>query len=258
MGYVMEGGHRGQLPTAPNRSDYVSRSDQANVNVSLDPDDQRLLDAYRGLAVSKIPELEDTLGSPFDFQSVTDVRDHAESALMDRLNPYLDRDIADKRTQLLQGGFSPGTEGWNREMDDYNRRSNDARLAVIGQAGTEQDRALATASYLRGLPLQEINALRTGGNIGQPSFPAFQGSSANPADILGATNQQYQGEVAAYNADAANRSGFFGGLTNLASAALPFASGGFSSLGIPGAGIWAPGGAAASNAGPVQLSQFGY
>ncbi len=246
---------RGSRPVAPNRDDFITQSDQATVNIALDPADQQLLDAYRGLALDKLPELQQTLGTPFDFESVTDLRDQTEAALMDRLNPYLDRDIEDKRTQLLQAGFTPGSEAWTREMDDFNRRSNDARLAVIGQAGTEQDRALAAASYLRGLPLQEINALRTGGNITQPSFPGFQGASAAPVDIMGATTNQYNADIAQYNADAQSQSGLFGGLTNLASAAAPYVA---SSFGMPGAGIWSPTGSALSNAGPVQLTTFGF
>jgi hypothetical protein len=204
--------------------------------------DQAIAMDYMDLANSKVPELQDAYSTPFDYQDIEDLRLRSEEALMGRLQPYLDRDYDARRTQMLQAGFNPDTEAWDRDMDDFSRRSTDAQLAVIGQSGQEADRNLAVASYLRNLPYNEIQALRSGSPVANPQFPGFAGSQASAADILGAANSQYAADIQKYSNDQASGASLFGGITNLATAAMPYAMGAFTG----GAGAAAGAGAASS------------
>jgi hypothetical protein len=228
---------RGPTPIAPNREDYFSATgdqDVPTVTETLSPEAQKLYDQQLrisgnlgNLSEQNLGRLDEIYSQPFDFQSASDARNSAEEALIGRLNPYLERDLEGKRTALLQAGIQPGTEAWQREMDDYNRGSNDARLAAITQAGGEQDRQVALAAFLRNLPLNEVNALRTGVQVQSPTFPGFSGSNVQAPDLLGATNAQYNAQLGATNAKNAQSAGLYGGLAGLGGAFLgsPWAGG---------------------------------
>ncbi|MGB0696039.1 MAG: hypothetical protein ACPGOY_10355 [Rhodospirillaceae bacterium] len=89
------------------------------------------------------------MGAPQGWK--TSVGDYAkersavEDALMQRLNPQLEQQRAATEAQLAAQGLQPGTEAYNRAMDAHHRGANDARLAVIGQAGNEQARMVNMA-----------------------------------------------------------------------------------------------------------------
>src|SRR5690606_15172124 len=71
-------------------------------------------------------------------------------------------------------------------------------------------------AYFRSLPLNELNALRTGNQVSQPQFAGYaQQQTTGGPDILGAQQQQYAAQVAANNAQNAGMSGLFGGLGQL-------------------------------------------
>ncbi|GEC30474.1 hypothetical protein N181_10035 [Sinorhizobium fredii USDA 205] len=63
-----------------------------------------------------------------------------ENALMARLNPQFERDRAALETRLANQGLQPGSEAYNRAIDEANRTSNDARIAAVLNAGQEQTR----------------------------------------------------------------------------------------------------------------------
>jgi hypothetical protein len=71
------------------------------------------------------------------------------------------------------------------------------KQAITGNQATLQQR-----NFLRQLPLNELNALRTGSQVTNPTFntPGQQGQTSGP-DLLGATSQQYQAQVGQVNAD---------------------------------------------------------
>jgi hypothetical protein len=77
------------------------------------------------------------------------------------------------------------------------------------------------ASYLRGLPMQELNALRAGSQVTNPSFinVAQQGQTQGP-DTLTAYQAQQNANIANQNRQAAQQSNLTSGLFGLGSAAL--------------------------------------
>lgn len=68
-----------------------------------------------------------------------------EDALMARMNPQLERDRAALETQLANQGLQPGSEAYNRAIDQANRQVNDARFGAILNAGQEQSRLVGLA-----------------------------------------------------------------------------------------------------------------
>lgn len=67
-------------------------------------------------------------------------RQRVEDALMARMNPYLEQDRENLRTQMVNQGLNIGTEAYTRGMDDFGRQVNDARYGAILSAGQEQSR----------------------------------------------------------------------------------------------------------------------
>ena len=230
-------------------------------------------------------------------------RQRVEEAIYSRLNPQLDRDRETLRTQLINTGFRPGTEGYNEAMSRADRQANDARMQAILSGGNEQSRlfglglqarqqsvgevnnqgafansaqeqanrqnreaalfanaaqaqanrqnqeaaqfanaagqgqfamdmsgatfgnqarqnALAEALMRRQLPLNELNALRSGSQVQIPQFPGYQGSQIQPPPLFNATMAGHNAAMGAYNADQASGDNFMKGLFGLGGAAL--------------------------------------
>lgn len=127
-----------------------------------------------------------------------ETRQHVEQGLMDRLNPYLQRDEEALRTRLANQGLAYGGEAYSNAMQDQSKRVNDARLAAIAQGGDEMQRS------------QNMNIARQNqlfSNIGTAQGIDFAGRNQNMNDYmtaLGARNQivapQYTGATTLQNA----------------------------------------------------------
>jgi hypothetical protein len=83
---------------------------------------------------SKLP----AMATAIDPNSIIPERQRIEEGLMARLNPQLERDRLALENSLVNQGFQRGTPAFEQAMDEASRARNDARLAVIGQGGTEQ------------------------------------------------------------------------------------------------------------------------
>jgi Chaperone of endosialidase len=67
-------------------------------------------------------------------------RQRVEESLYGRLNPQLARERSNIEQRLADQGIQYGSQAYTSAMDDYNRQSNDARLAVTAAGGQEQQR----------------------------------------------------------------------------------------------------------------------
>lgn len=101
-----------------------------------------------------------------------------------------------------------------------------------GLQEANRNRALQELLLRRQLPLQEINALRTGAQPTLPQFQQYQGQAVQAAPIFDATNAQFQAQLGASNARNAARGQTIGGLMSLGSGLLTGAgaAGGFGAL----------------------------
>ncbi|WP_337267520.1 tail fiber domain-containing protein [Oryzifoliimicrobium ureilyticus] len=68
-----------------------------------------------------------------------------QDAMMARLQPSLTESRQAVEQQLANQGVMPGSEAYNRAIDAATRQENDARLAVITNAGQEQNRLASLA-----------------------------------------------------------------------------------------------------------------
>jgi hypothetical protein len=86
------------------------------------------------------PKLKTDLAGADDFSAD---RAKVEGALMARMNPQLQQDKNTLEQQLLNQGLQPGSEAYNRAVDQSSRAANDARYGAILAGGQEQSRLFA-------------------------------------------------------------------------------------------------------------------
>jgi hypothetical protein len=172
--------------------------------------------------------------------------------LMDRLNPSLQQDENALRARLANQGLQYGSEAYGNAMRDQSQRTNDARLAVVGQGGQEMQRAydmdlgkfnanmgrygqglqglgqeagiagdrVALDSQARNQRLAELSAMiQSSGSVNLPTYQGAQnvGGIASP-DIAGLTASNYQGKIAGMNANVASNNAALGAAGQLGAA----------------------------------------
>lgn len=186
------------------------------------------------------------MGSVYDPNLATN---NATELLMERLNPQLDRQREALRAQLANQGVTQGSPAYNEAMAQLDRAANDAytqaslhgiglgmqqqgmqygqqqglRMNEAGlqnqqfnQSNQARQQSLAEQAYMRGLPLQELQALMSGGQVQMPQFPGFAQQGQVPGvDYLGAANSQYGADLGKWNAQQAQTQGAMQGLGNI-------------------------------------------
>jgi hypothetical protein len=204
-----------------------------------------------------------TQGLPELNYGTTSSRDRVEQALLSRLNPQIEQDRAGLENRLLNSGIEKGTEAWNREMTRSDQAATDARMQAILAGGGEESRqaglqsaqrsqlfgeqatsgnfantaardAIAQAlqargqgvqeqAYLRQLPINEVNALRTGSQVTMPQFGSGSGgynATAAGGNPLEAGLAQGQFDMSKFQNQQSGQNALLSGLASIASAYL--------------------------------------
>ena len=136
-------------------------------------------------------------------------RQAVEEALMARLNPQIERDRAAMEARLANQGLGAGSRAYGASQDDFNRGVTDARLSAILSAGQEESNAI-----------NNINALKSGGQVGIPQSAMPRPAQVATVDTAGLINAQQQQQMQAYQQQQASRQGILGGLFGLGSSAI--------------------------------------
>lgn len=214
--------------------------------IKLSPEQQKLYDtttasdnALASLGYDQIGRIKESVSTPYSYSGLTSANDYAtaaENAIYSRLNPQFQRDEESMRTRLINQGIGQGSQAYQREMDTFNQMKNDARMQSIltgqqyGLTGRNQE--ISEYNAQRNAPLNEYNALTSGAQVTNPSFmtPNYQGAQAG--DYAGAVNQNYQNQMAQYNANQASKNNTMSSLFGLGGSFLSAsgAAGGIGSL----------------------------
>ena len=200
---------------------------------TLAPDQQKLLDqqnktsqnlaAMQDYATQRVGS---TMGQaiPGSYDP-TQATNNAAALLDARLLPQQQKDTAAMQSQLANQGIVQGSEAYNNEMDRLGRQQNDARqqnqLQGINLGMSQQGQQYNQATANRNVPLNELNALRTGAQVTNPTFQQapMQQTTAGP-DMMGAANAQNQYNMGLYNSQVGTMNGLMGAGAMLGSAAL--------------------------------------
>ena len=211
---------------------------QANYNLS--DTGQKLLDAGNnsslGLADLQQGALANTqsaLSKPFDYSSVGDVQNAAQGAITSRLDPMWDSRTKQNDAMLANQGIMPGSEAYSNNQRDFNQGKNDAYQQAVLAGINTMPQTYQMASAIRGQPLNELNAIRTGSQVQNPTFQSQpQQATTSGANMLGAVQGQYGADLNSYNASTGGSNSMMGGLMGLGGSLLGAggAAGGFGKL----------------------------
>ena len=216
--------------------------------------------------LSQLPELQSSIDTSNLPSYGINPGETYSDAIMRRLQPQIERETNQLETKLINRGIAPGTEAWNTAKQQQAQEQNDkltsavvggmqTGLAAQGQQFGQNAQQAALSNAARGLgfqealtnqnlPLNTLNALRTGVQMTQPNYVNSAGmQSWNAPDLMNAANQQYNTQMGGYNAGLQAQSNFMGGLMGLGGTL--YKGGAFSGLGglfgggggIPGVGI---------------------
>lgn len=201
-------------------------------------------------------QLASATASPFDasqYQAQTgqgftgmEGWDRATQLINQRLQPQIEQSNERLQAQLANQGIAPGTEAYNRAMQQQAQKTNDllnqAQLAgsqvqnqMQGQSLAQQQANNAAllqnyqqALQQRNLPLAQLQAFQQGTTPGYVN-PYSQAAVAGP-DYLGAFTTSKAADIAAANAQAAKTANLQSGLFGLGSSAI-LGAGGIGNLG---------------------------
>lgn len=205
---------------------------------SLSPEQQSLYNkdiAIKGglgdVATRGLGYVQNTLNSPFDKSKLAaeavNPGETAQSSILRRMQPQLDRDREALHTQLLNQGLQPGSAAYDTAMRRADQQSNDAYSQAalqgisVGQQARQQ--GIQEQNFFRNEPVNMLNAVRSGAQVQSPVFGMVpqQQTTAGP-DVLSAVSRGYDAQVANSNAQNAAGGNMMSGLFSLGSAALPY------------------------------------
>lgn len=200
--------------SAPNREDF-SKDGAWTANTELSPQQQALMDQQTrtsqglgNLQDAATGRVASMMGAapPGTYDPTRSTNNAAELINM-RLAPQQKRDRATLDNQLANQGIMRGSEAYDNAQDQIGRQQNDARqqaeLQGISLGQGQQAQQYAQESVNRNLPLNELNAIRTGSQVTNPSFNGNtpQQSVAQGANVAGAVQGQSAYNQGIYNAD---------------------------------------------------------
>lgn len=224
---------------APSLKDFT-KTDWEFIS-EMSPENQSMYDK----AQSKLGELVDSDALLPETDISGRYSDEIADAIWRRTQRYTqpeeDKARTALETRLAERGFQVGNAGYNTEMSRFDDRAMtaDADAADRAQLGA-QSQALQEATFRNNAKAQlasllsGIRASAAGGPGGQPQFqvPTLPG-----VDIMGAAQQQYQTDMAGYNAGVAGDNALLGGLMSLAGTFIGMpGAGALLGLGMSGAG----------------------
>lgn len=183
-----------------------------------------------GTAQTGLDEVDRMLGNPaIDESRLASMPVNPGESYMDAamrfMQPTQDRQRQQLLTQLSNQGITMGSEAYTNAMQDqadqFDRANLQAIMGGMDKNLTARQQGIQEQNYTNTYPLNVINALRTGNQVQMPSFvsPPQQGYAAGP-DMLGAAQAQYNANLGAYNAEAAQSGQLMSGLFGLGGAAL--------------------------------------
>jgi hypothetical protein len=171
------------------------------------------------------------LPEAYNASQIQGASTRGEEALMSRLNPQFQRDEEALRTRLQNQGIGLGSQAYQTELQRFDQAKNDARMQAVLQGanygGALQDQSLQARNQAiqeynaqRNAPLNEYSALTSGQQIQNPQFQSTGYQGIQPVDYTSLVNQQYQGNLNAYNQKVAGQNATQGALFGLGGQAL--------------------------------------
>lgn len=212
-------------------------------NQTLSPEQQQLYQQQTGLSQNLLGAANRGAGN-LDISGVDQSQlpstginpgQNYTDAMMQQMQPQLQRDQAALNQQLANQGIGIGSEAYQTAQQQQSDAANRARLQAItggmqtGLAANQQ--AFQQAAENKQLPVNLINALRGGSQVQGPNYVnAPQQATTEGPNMLAAAGMQNQAAMNQYNAQMGQQNAMMGGLFGLGSSALMAPKGTFTGM----------------------------
>lgn len=121
--------------------------------------------------------------------------------------------------QAAQGNFGMGQQ--NAALNNQTQQQMFQQgLANANLGNQARQQAIQEQAYMRQLPLNELNALRTGAQVQNPQFQPYQGSQIGQTPVFGAAQAQAGANQQAYQQQVGQSNAFNSGLFSLGASAM--------------------------------------
>ncbi len=197
-------------------------------NVSLSPEGQQIYggqvkqaQGMTNLANQSLDQTQSALGQPFNMGDVNKIADQSYAAQTARLDPQWAANTTSEETKLVNQGLRPGDEAYNNAMRVFDQGKNDAYSQARLNAIQTMPQTFQLGLAGRQVPLNELNALRTGSQVQMPSFAAPPPTNMQAPNYQQVAGQQGAWNQGLYNAQVGGQNALMGGLFNMGAAALP-------------------------------------
>lgn len=141
-------------------------------------------------------------------------------SVMRRLQPQMAMEKKQFDAQMANQGIPVGSEAYQNAARVFQQGQNDKMTSAViqgtqtGLSANQQAYNQAMTNY--NLPLNTLNALRTGAQAQNPTFVNTpQQATTAGADLLGATQMGFNAQQGQYNAQQAQNAGMLSGLMGL-------------------------------------------
>jgi hypothetical protein len=199
---------------------------------TLSPEQQKIYNQNTSLTQGMLGKANDAVGnldmtgvdmSKLPSYGINPGQNYAD-AMMQQINPQLDRQQNSLNQNLANQGIPIGSEAYKNAQMDQASAANNARLQAVtggmnvGLAANNQQ--FNQEAQNKQMPINMINALRGGNQVQDPNYvnPANQSTTPGP-DYTGAANQTGQYNNNIYNQQTASRNSNIGGLMNIGTTA---------------------------------------
>lgn len=201
----------------------------------LSPDQQALYDydiaTSKGLGQLQqkgLGYVDQMLASPFDTsklpQTGINAGEQMSESIMRRLQPQLQQEQKSFDAQMANQGIPVGSEAYENAKRSFDQRQNDRLTSAIIQ-GTQtglqaRGQGFSEQAYQRNEPINTLNAVRSGSQVTNPNsffVSAPQQATTAGADYLGAAGMTGNANIAAANAENAQRNAMIQGLFSMGS-----------------------------------------
>lgn len=215
-----------------------SKPDQWRSDLTLAPQAQQTLDSQLNISKNlgslteqQLAGVNQQYSQPMDLSSVQKVSDQAYADQTARLDPQWDQRKKQFDQQMANQGITAGGEAYDNASRDFGQQRNDAYTQARQAAINTMPQTYQLANSIYQQPLNQLNAIRTGAQIQNPTFQqAGMQQTAPGANYLGAAQAQGQYDQGLYNSQVGQNNAMMGGLFALGGAALGAPSGTFSWL----------------------------
>lgn len=189
-------------------------------DITLSPQGQRIYDTALNTQENLLGQASQSLGKPMDASNVKELTDQAYSTMTSRLDPQWSQAKTSEETKLTNQGLRPGGEAYDNAMRVFGQQQNDAYqqagLAALGYSPQLLQQQIA----MRVQPLNELQALQTGAQVGMPQFAGTSPTNVGAPNYQTALGQQSQYLQGLYNAQAQEAASMNSGMAALGGAAL--------------------------------------